>query len=342
MKLTTLIILVLLVCVKDVIAQTDYRNGFVIIHSGDTLSGQIDYRSDLIMSTTCRFRNDSITQIYTPNDISAFRFTDSKYFVCKEVNNQMVFLEYLIKGKVEIYYMRDELGDHYYLEKEGVQLSEIPYVKDVKSINGRDMYYESTRHIGFLKYYMQDAPEIQTKIQNFKQPDHNNLIKLAEAYHYAVCEDEECIIYEKQQPFIKVNLETVAGVVNFPNNPAVEEGYHFLTGALVHLWMPRLNEKVYFKTGLMYSPVKETVHGLDYYLKIPIHIGYMAPKTYRIRPTVSMGVLSPSYSGGVNVKINDHINLGIQSWANFEFDKVPWLPQKLDNYSILGNLYIEF
>jgi hypothetical protein len=51
---------------------------------------------------------------------------------------------------------------------------------------------------------MQDAPNLQSKINDIKKPGHQNLIKLAEDYHNAVCEGEKCIIYAKSAPLIKI------------------------------------------------------------------------------------------------------------------------------------------
>jgi len=341
MKLKNFILFGLLFSFGLLYAQTDFRPGYIINMTVDTLYGDIDYRGDLLMSGLCKFRdNDNTIKDYSPNDIIAYRFIDSKYYVSREINNRRVFLEYLIKGKVNIYYMRDENGDHYYLDKEDVKLTEIPYEEGIKYVDDKQVFYESKKHIGLLNYYMQDAPEFQSRIQSLKKPEHQNLIKLAEDYHNAVCEGEKCIIYEKKQPFLKVNLEGVAGVVKFKNIDDVIDKYYFQSGVIIHFWMPRTNEKIYFKTGFLYSQPEQDGEKKTH-IKVPTHIGYLAPNTYRIRPSVSIGLLSPSYSGGVAVKINKRINLGVQSWVNFDFDKAPWIPSQLFNYSILGNLYIE-
>ena len=350
-------------------AQPDFRSGYIIEISGDTLFGEIDYRGDLLMSSVCRFKDDSNTiKEYSPNDITAFRFIDSKYFVSREVNDRKVFLEYLINGRINIYYMRDDKGDHYYLDKENVRLTEMPYEEGIKYIDNKRVFFETKYHIGLLCYYMNDAPEFQKRISSVKKPDHQNLInlaedynnavccifmklwfwinhqnliKLAEDYHNAVCEGEQCIVYEKKQPFLKVNLEGVAGVINFENVDRINDKYYFQSGVIAHFWMPRTNEKLYFKTGFLYCQVEDRDGEKYKYLQIPAHIGYLAPNTYRIRPSISMGIMSPSYSGGVAIRINKRINIGVQSWVNFNFDKLPWIPSQLLNYSFLGNLYIE-
>ena len=63
-------------------SQPDFRPGFVITNSNDTVYGTIDYRGDLMMGHICRFKdkNDTLTD-FSPNDIAAFRFIDSKFYI---------------------------------------------------------------------------------------------------------------------------------------------------------------------------------------------------------------------------------------------------------------------
>jgi hypothetical protein len=341
MKWNKLILFGLLTLTSILNAQTDFRPGYVIDHSGDTLFGEIDYRGDLLMSSICRFKSaDNQINEYSPGDITAFRFIDSKYYVSREIDLKKVFLEYLIKGQVNIYYMRDEKGDHYFIDKDSLTLSEIPYEEGIKYIDKKPFHYETTKHIGFLNYYMQDAQGFQSRIEKIKKPKHDNLIKLAEDYHNSVCKDEKCIVYEKRQPIVKVNLETLAGVVKFENIEGLTDRFYFQSGIIMHFWMPRTNEKIYVKTGVLYSQPEQNGEKKQH-MKFLTHIGYLAPNTYLIRPSLSMGLLSPSYSGGLVVKINQRMNIGIQSWVNFHFDKVPLIPSQLHHYSILGNIYIE-
>jgi hypothetical protein len=55
------------------------------------------------------------------------------------------------------------------------------------------------------------------------------------------------------------------------------------------------------------------------YSKFQIYIGFMAPETYVIRPSFSIGVLTPIHSIGLSGKLSDEVNFGIQSWLNFGF-----------------------
>lgn len=342
MKLKFSLLILLFTFSGILYAQTDFRPGFVITNSLDTLHGTIDYRSDLAMSSNCRFKDDDgkVTD-FTPNDIAAFRFADSKYFVSREVEGKKVFLEYLIKGMVNVYYMRDDMGDHYLLDREDKPLTRIPYERGVRVVDNKSIHYESTLHIGLLKYFMHDAPQLESSIARIKRLEHRRLIRLAENYHNLVCQDEECIVYEKREPLFKVNLEVVGGVVNFENVADLNDKYYPQGGIIANIWMPRTHENLYFRTGFLYAQVEQSGKK-KHHLKVPTHIGYMTPSTYRVRSSLSIGLFTPSYSGGVAVKVGNSINLGVQGWVNFfGKDKLFIIPHKLFNYSILASFYIE-
>lgn len=349
MNIKKTIILLLCLSANMVYAQTDFRPGYVIKAPGDTLYGEIDYRGDLYMSSVCRFRNaQKETKDYTPHEILAYRFIDSKFYVSKDVNGERNFLEYLLNGEVNVYYMRDDNGDHYYINRDGEDLVEIPYQEDIRLIGGRQVLHTTNHHVGLLTYYMQDAPQLKPKIDRMKAPSHHNLIKIAEEYHHAVCDDKDCIIYEKRQPLIKVNLEAVLGVLYLhdkivkTNDLDVNNKSYSHRGVLLHFWLPRTNEKLFLKTGFMYSKLLKLNGEKIKHIQVPVHLGYMAPPTYTIRPTFSISILSPSYSAGVVAKIGNHINIGVQGWADFYYNAMPLFPTQLMQYSLLGSLYIEF
>lgn len=285
MKLKKIIFLGFLFLASSLEAQTDFRQGYVININSDTLKGVIDYRGDLLMSEICRFKiNFTENEIkYTPNDIIEYRFNDSKYFISREIEGKKVFLEFLIKGKVNIYYLRDDTGDHYFLEKDSSGLVEIPYEESIQSVDNKTYLYESKKHIGLLKYYMQDVPSFQSSIEKMGKPDHRSLVKIAENYHNKVCKDASCIIYEKKAPVLKISFEIAGGVcsgLDYDTRKPINKKYfqgetsagvysgfeystigvvnnsYFQTGIITHLCLFRSNENFYLRTGILYSSVE--------------------------------------------------------------------------------------
>lgn len=300
MKFGGLIILIFLIYTTELKSQSDYKPGYIQLASGDTLYGEIDYRTDIQMGTFCRFKSSDIAAVreYLPDEISAYRVDNSRFFVSKDIKatggNKKVFLEYLIKGKVDIFYYRDKNDvDHYYIDKQGYGLMELPFKTTYKKIDGANYQFDSKDHIGILKYYLQDAPDFQTQIEQIRKPDRENLIKLTEEYQKKVCKDENCIVYERKIPFLKIALNPVIGVLLLrgSNNKIIE------FGGLIYFWMPRSNENLYFKTGLVHKSktdydlsTLETIAN-DYYstYEIPLQIQYQF-SSKRFKPMAGIGV----------------------------------------------------
>lgn len=345
MKTNKLILIGLLFTTVIVNAQTDFRPGYIIKTPGDTLFGKIDYRGDLKMSFVCKFKDKENTiREYSPDDITAFRFTDSKYFVSKKVNEKTMFLEYLIKGKVNIYFGRDENGDHYYIDKDDVTLTEIPYEEGVKYVNNEPKYYESKKHIGVLNYFMQDASGFQSRIETIKKPERQNLIKLAKDYHNAVCEGENCTIYEKSVPFIKISPEVIGGVINYSTVDDLNDKIYFHAGIIGHIWMPSSSEKMYFRTGIIFSQLDINDEIKNFY-KIPCQLEYIYPKGF-FRPRFAYGLnfykqnyRSVSFNLGGNLKISKSLFLSAAS--DIEFNPTLLIvPKSLFSYSFQFGLFI--
>ena len=58
-------------------SQSDYRDGYIIEQSGDTIYGTIDYRGDVYMTKFCSFMTMAGDKVdYEPDDIMGYRFSD--------------------------------------------------------------------------------------------------------------------------------------------------------------------------------------------------------------------------------------------------------------------------
>jgi len=331
-------------------AQTNFKPGYVIKSNGDTLIGKIDYRGDVTMGKKCRFipKDSDNELIFTPDDIDSYRFYDSKYYVSRVVNEGKYFLEYLIKGEMNIYYLKDAAGSHYYLEKDTSGIIEIPYEEVSQYRNYRQYVYKSTKHIGMFNYYMQDAPSLQGKIAKLGKPEHGNLINLAKEYNDIVCKDNSCIIYEKKLPPIKLDLEIIGGYTNLQKAYFTYKRKGFQGGVLAHLWMPRSNENMFFKIGLLHLDVEYNGHESTFY-KIPVQFEYKYPKG-NVRPVMALGInlydalySSLALSGGLNNKVYKSVYLEI----NYDIDFVPEdlftsLPYNLLSQSFMSGIMIRF
>lgn len=267
-------------------AQSNYKEGYVITLQGDTLWGEIDYRGNHTMRNICRFKqNDNITE-FSPNDIAAYRFTDSKYFVSREIDGKKHFLEFLIKGELNLY----TLGDLYYIETEDKPLVLLPYEKGkTYKKDGKEYFVKPTQLKGRLTYYTQDAPQLKSKIEKIQEPTPQNLIKIAKEYHDIVCTTgEECIVFEKKLPPVRVKTEIIAQGYK----PSGYNGIVAYYGALLHIWMPRQSEKLYFKTGFITGEFET-----ERLYRVPLQFEYVFYPKWKMRPFVA---------GGGNIHFNKY------------------------------------
>jgi hypothetical protein len=205
-------ILILLVSFSSLYGQKKYRPGYIITNDYDTVRGLINLRSNHQNSLTCRFRgdNDRNPVDYSPSDIKGFRIENSKFYLSKNVvidsASKRVFLEYLVRGIVNLYYLKDLNGEYFFVEKEGklVPLTNkesivtIAKSDDNTGINDHVRSYSvnSGQYKGALRYLFQESPAVMEKIPN-TEFNYKALVGITKDYHNSVCKDYKCIDYFK-------------------------------------------------------------------------------------------------------------------------------------------------
>jgi hypothetical protein len=211
-NLTTILFLFLVIIAYP---QRDFRPGYVISNNHDTIRGYLLYKA-ANTSTVCSFKKaiDVKQTDYDPSDILAFRFNDGKYYISKEApvenGNKLVFLEFLIKGKANVYYMRDGT-DHYFIEKENGRIIELTeQEKTLTDENGTE-YVKPGQYTGKLKSVLSDCPAIFPEVDQVHL-NHSSLIRLAKDYHVKVCKDEQCIVFERNKKPVHVRFGVYGGV----------------------------------------------------------------------------------------------------------------------------------
>ncbi len=215
--LTTL----LLLSATTAVAQINLRHGYIITNLNDTIQGQIDFRTDERNSTVCDFYSAGSDQkeSYKPGDIYAYRFTDDgKFYVSRKVTiydkPQTLFLEYLIKGVVSLYYYKDD-ADHFFFENEEGRMVEA--TKDVQEIITRSSHTNirtGKQYVGVMTWMFQDSEKVKKQIPKLDLTK-SDLIKITKEYHYETCETgEQCIEFENKpdKHFLEFAFTAATGV----------------------------------------------------------------------------------------------------------------------------------
>ncbi|MGB3468862.1 MAG: hypothetical protein WBA74_26495, partial [Cyclobacteriaceae bacterium] len=329
--------------------QTDFHPGYIILLDGDTLRGEIDYRGDLLMSSVCKFRNNAnLITDYSPGDLRAFRFTDSKYYLSGQIDQKRFFMKCLIVGTVSIYYSKDENGDHYYIDKENIGLTEIEYEEGIRYIKDKRVFYQTKFHYGILNYYMQDVPTLQSKIRGIKKPYYKNLTKLAKDYHKEIGAEDQYTIYENSAGKVRINPEFVLGTIRYTVRDALsgeltDNRYYIHGGFLGHFWMPKTNEKLYLRMGVLVSkPLAE----YSTLYKIPLQIEYISPKGI-LRPRIAYGLnfysllyQTVSFNAGVNIQLSDTYYISATTDIEYTSTLLAF-PNTIFSYSMKIGLFMD-
>ena len=203
MKTTAITFLLLLTGILAVQAQSNFKPGYIITNENDTVNGWINFRTDKKNQKQCEFKPDQklAATIYSPEDIAGYRFTDEgKYYVSREISlnetPQQVFLEFLVKGIMNLFYYTDEI-DYYFFENQDGKMEVISRQPDrVDNMNVKKDY----RYTGQIRMLFQDYQPIVKKSDKLKF-NQKSMIGVVEEYHNEVCTTgESCIIFRNERP----------------------------------------------------------------------------------------------------------------------------------------------
>ncbi len=118
-KLKSLLLVLILDCIFfSVLGQKNLKPGYVIDLKNDTLYGFIDNRGYIYNSEKCVFYGSLTSEpvIYLPGEIKGYRFPGSSFYISHSVllgdTVKEVFLEYIVKGIISLYYLKEPNKDH--------------------------------------------------------------------------------------------------------------------------------------------------------------------------------------------------------------------------------------
>lgn len=270
--------------------QSDFREGFIISNSGDTLKGLINFSGDRKNCQQCTFLGqlEKEPRTFFPFDIRGYQFRDGKVYVSKYIFNngvrQGIFAEYLVRGeRKDLFSYRDQIGDQFLLSRDDSTVVAIPYKDITGEIDGKRYTKKSTKHIGFLIAYFSDCPEIFDEIREIHVPEKKSLIAITKEYHDKTCGENSCIIYKRSLLKPRLSFEPRLEVNRFSDYSEQT----IFKGVLLNVWLPESNEKLFLRTGFLHSQVS----GDGSFYKIPFQFQYVyAGKVFR-----------PHFYAGLNI-----------------------------------------
>ena len=272
MKQTFILFLSLLISIVAV-AQNNFKQGYIITNTNDSIIGLIDFRIDETNSQFCSFKTDekAPVQLFYPDDIAKYRFiNEGKYYVSHSVtignNTYKVFLEYLISGMMNLYYHKNPVSkqEYYFFEDKTGEI--IPVTKRPDQIVDMKVVSDS-RYIGVLNFLFNDYPTLQKDINssNFAK---SSMINIAKKYHALTCTTgDECIDFENdyKRKYVRFKLSVYGGlkISNYYFNKNEEllifkstSSLFPVIGGQINISSPRLTNMLNFIVDISFSGIK--------------------------------------------------------------------------------------
>lgn len=178
-----------------------YSPGYVVTLKGDTIHGELlnQKDSDAFIKCIIKKANNEI-KTFLPKDIHEYKYIDGRYYVSKEIEKdgvkEILFLQFLLKGAVELYYYYDSklVKERYYVLIDGKTIELTNNERNVV-IDGLTYKVYDKKYIGVLKHLYADAPQVISDIDKLSFST-KSLIRISEEYHSAICSDESCEIFK--------------------------------------------------------------------------------------------------------------------------------------------------
>jgi hypothetical protein len=320
------------ICYNAGLCQSDWKDGYIITQENDTLHGQINHLAYRTMGEECRFRSAPKSPAISsfPKDIKGYVITNFAYYVSKEIDDKnMVFLEYLVNGKLDLFYIRSNDVDRYFIQNDSLPLKEIKYDEEIKNVNGVNYVFESKKHVGLISLYTKDAPQLYKRIVNIKN-DFHNLKRFTVDYHNIVCKDTLCITYRNREAYTKIAIGPHLGQLtqSYFDGKSYVNGSYLAYGILIRVWSPRINKNLFFKTGALVSNIDTYNFSIDQptkmrtIVKIPIQLEYVLPISFIVKPKASFGfVLFTNSDLYLNASIGADVAISKMVCLSFGYDK---------------------
>jgi hypothetical protein len=308
------------------ISQSSFQPGYCITWENDTLRGLINNKGETGNFRSCTFKKDEFAEAtrFSAEEIQAYRLIDDKYYLSKKIKTQkgeeQVFVEFLVDGISNLYFFRDPDNYLYLIEDEDGNLQELFNETETIYVEGKGEITRNTyRHIRMLKLAFSDCMEIQPQVEN-AELTHKSLIKLTKNYHDYVCDDQECVVYEKSVPPMKFQFAPMVGFTTskldfdqgFYSGFAYDQDLNFAVGVQINIVLPRVNDGFSVQMDLVYSGNNFVGLYKDYY-ELLID-SKLIQSSFAVKYTFPSGKIRPS--AGIGVVANFLLNTDIRAYVS--------------------------
>lgn len=239
----------LLLLFAEMHAQWDFRTGYIITNSNDSIEGSLRYNGAMDQKV-CFFRasTNAATQKYLPGEIKAYGFLGGYRYESADTpteKTETVFLTALVAGRLSLYVY----DGHFYVRSKNQLL---PLSRDKSS---------SQHYVTVLNSLMSDCGLVANEL-SYTQTDLSNLTR-----NYNNCAGGDSKTFRLHQDRLEIRYEFFASVDRSTlksnhSNFSFKENTAVSGGAGINISFPRFNRKASFLAELWYSQKNLHAHGI--------------------------------------------------------------------------------
>ena len=336
-KSSPLVVSMILLLMSLSVSAQDYRPGYVIKNSHDSISGFVAYRSDSKNLLECLFRQtkNGETIKYGPEQLRAYGFYGDKKFISISPPNglglsQKIFANQLVDGSMSLLKIRKTFV---ILSNDSLTVLPIPVSKELKNSDG-NWSKKDKRYVGVLNYLILDCQLSADEI-SYAEGDLTNLIR-----SYNRCKGETASL-ASQKPLGKLNFLLFGGyarsemAMDLFTDVKFSPSYSVIFGAGLELSSPRIFDRLFVSTDIWYHntfyqaydkiPFAGNIRHQDIfmdvsYFKIPVGFKYNFRNTNT--PYIKLGISFTAISGihiktWEEVEAPDGVVYGDEKWGGY-------------------------
>ena len=301
-------------------AQTNFRSGYVLPLTGDTLRGEVDSRDGRAQAQRCRFRASAEAAVttYLPAELRGYGFPgEGRHYRAQSVAvapapAQPYFLEVLVDGPATLYFLRDaQQKEFYYVQSSQLPLTALEY-KLVRVVrNGQNFNEEQTPFRTTLATALAGCPGVQSQLPRL--PFQESALRRVVSQYNGCQGGGSGVRPLSPAPASHAVLGLLGGVVQhrlayegFPYEGRTVVAQHtgFAVGPVLRFSTGRLSEKLSVVLALLYEAEKYELESTSSsssirtrtrfdlaYLRLPVMFRYTYPR----------GKISPFGEAGLTV-----------------------------------------
>ncbi|WP_324676323.1 porin family protein [Hymenobacter sp. GOD-10R] len=302
-------------------AQADFRPGYIVQASGDTLHGQVDYRGAQRSARLARFRSaaESAVAEYTPAQLRGYGFADGKQYQTEPVAlagaaSEPFFLEVIVLGPASLLSLRSkDDAEHLYLRKAGqpmqelIQRTEETFVNDIRYLHNTNEFQRT------LAASMQDCSVVQPSLTKLRYSV-GSLAAVVRQYNACVGGASSATSNPDEKNAFRFAL-IIGGQasrldirrLNAATGNSIRGKAQPTVGIAAHIALARLNPHLSVRLEALYSPLVVYKTEYDYKaatdvytthyqmeveqssIRIPLLLRYTFPSK-RVQPFIQAGV----------------------------------------------------